>query len=55
MAFQARPTVYDGIPMRSRTEARFAAFLDRAGFEWAYGCDDPTPVAWLDPLAPRSR
>jgi len=25
----ARPTVYDGIPMRSRLEAKFAAWLDR--------------------------
>lgn len=33
---QARPTTYNGIQMRSRLEARFAAFLDRAGFAWEY-------------------
>lgn len=33
--WKARPTVYCGIPMRSRLEARYAAFLgDRSG--WAY-------------------
>lgn len=32
----ARPTTYKGIQMRSRLEATFAAFLDRAGFYWLY-------------------
>lgn len=32
----ARPTTYSGIPMRSRLEARFAAFLDNADFDWEY-------------------
>lgn len=32
----ARPTTYSGVEMRSRTEARFAAFLDRAGIVWRY-------------------
>ena len=36
MTLTARPTTYRGIDMRSRTEARFAAFLDRVGIEWAY-------------------
>lgn len=34
--FIARPTVYNGIQMRSRLEATFAGFLDEVGFEWAY-------------------
>jgi hypothetical protein len=34
--FKARPTVYEGIAMRSRLEARYAAWLDEVGFEWAY-------------------
>ena len=32
----ARPTTYNGIPMRSRLEARFAADLDAEGSEWIY-------------------
>ena len=36
MTIAARPTTYLGIPMRSRLEARFAAFLDNAGFDWDY-------------------
>lgn len=32
----ARPTVYRGVQMRSRLEARFAAILDSDGFEWTY-------------------
>lgn len=36
MTLAARPTTYNGIAMRSRLEARFAAFLDRAGFAWEY-------------------
>lgn len=41
MAFTARPTVYNGIPMRSRLEARFAAYLDTdgaldEGMTWTY-------------------
>jgi hypothetical protein len=32
----ARPTTYNGIEMRSRTEARFAAFLDEHNFTWTY-------------------
>lgn len=35
-AMAARPTTYNGVPMRSRLEARFAAFLDRSGFTWEY-------------------
>jgi hypothetical protein len=31
-----RPTVYKGIKMRSRLEARFAAYLDNTGDEWVY-------------------
>jgi hypothetical protein len=34
--FVARPTIYNGVRMRSRTEATFAAFLDRHGFDWQY-------------------
>lgn len=33
---RARPTTYNGIEMRSRLEARYAALLDRAGLEWVY-------------------
>lgn len=32
----ARPTTYNGIRMRSRLEARFAAFLDRTRWDWDY-------------------
>ena len=32
----ARTTMYKGIQMRSRLEADFAAFLDRAGTDWKY-------------------
>lgn len=34
--FRARPTVYAGIQMRSRLEARYAAILDDLGFPWRY-------------------
>lgn len=33
---KARPTTYNGIRMRSRLEAGFAAWLDWIGFEWEY-------------------
>lgn len=33
---QARPTTYNGIPMRSRLEASWAAALDAEGWEWIY-------------------
>lgn len=33
---KARPTVYNGIKMRSRLEAGFAAWLDAEHFEWEY-------------------
>jgi hypothetical protein len=32
----ARPTLYNGIRMRSRLEADFAGHLDRRGHEWSY-------------------
>lgn len=32
----ARPTIYNGIAMRSRLEAWWAARLDRAGLTWVY-------------------
>jgi hypothetical protein len=32
----ARPTVYEGIHMRSRMEARVAAYLDGLGWPWEY-------------------
>ena len=32
----ARPTTYNGIPMRSRLEARYAAQLDDEGRHWTY-------------------
>lgn len=32
----ARPTIYEGIQMRSRLEATFAANLDRIGVDWQY-------------------
>jgi hypothetical protein len=37
--FQARPTVYKGIEMRSRMEAGFAAWLDQRHFDWKYEPD----------------
>lgn len=33
---QPRPTIYNGIQMRSRLEAGYAAWLDRWGFTWEY-------------------
>jgi hypothetical protein len=36
MTLQARPTVYRGIRMRSRAEARYAAFLDEGPEPWEY-------------------
>lgn len=33
---RARPTIYRGIQMRSRLEAKFAARLDHLGVEWTY-------------------
>lgn len=33
---QARPTIYRGTQMRSRTEAKAAAAYDRAGLTWLY-------------------
>lgn len=36
MRYKARPTVYKGIQMRSRLEARFAAYLDGFGRPWQY-------------------
>lgn len=32
----ARPTTYRGIPMRSRLEARYAAYLDLVANDWEY-------------------
>lgn len=34
--FKARPTTYNGVPMRSRLEAGFAQWLDEWNFKWAY-------------------
>lgn len=34
--FTPRPTVYNGIKMRSRLEATYAASLDNAGIAWEY-------------------
>lgn len=34
--YQARPTTYNGIQMRSRLEAAAAANLDREGVRWTY-------------------
>lgn len=36
LTIPARPTTYNGIPMRSRMEARVAAFLDFLGYRWTY-------------------
>lgn len=33
---KARPTTYNGIEMRSRLEARYAAWLDSMQFQWTY-------------------
>lgn len=41
-ASKGRPTLYRGIPMRSRLEADYAAYLDRAGVAWEY---EPTCFA----------
>lgn len=35
-AMKPRPTVYNGIPMRSRLEARFARYLDMTNATWVY-------------------
>lgn len=37
--WKARPTLYKGIRMRSRLEARYAQHLDRNGFRWEYEPD----------------
>jgi hypothetical protein len=34
--FPATPTVYNGIDMRSRLEAGYAAWLDKRGWRWTY-------------------
>lgn len=36
MTSHARPTIYNGIQMRSRLEAGYAAWLDKWKFDWAY-------------------
>jgi hypothetical protein len=36
MAYTARPTIHNGIRMRSRLEASFAAHLDNVGERWQY-------------------
>lgn len=41
---KARPTIYNGVQMRSRLEARVAAWLDSIGVRWAY-----EPVAFASP------
>lgn len=33
---KARPTIYNGIEMRSRLEARWAHIFDRLGWDWTY-------------------
>lgn len=65
----ARPTIYKGIEMRSRLEARFAAWMDRNEWEWAYEPEcfateegqylpdfeilSPTPAVFVDPWMPQ--
>lgn len=36
MKYAAIPTVYKGVQMRSRLEARWAAFFDLMGYDWQY-------------------
>lgn len=36
LAIPARPTTYNGVEMRSRLEARFAAMLDANRVPWTY-------------------
>jgi len=36
MAIEAVPTIYGGVRMRSRLEARWAAFFDLCGWTWKY-------------------
>lgn len=43
-SIKARPSIYNGIPMRSRLEARVAAWLDSLGVLWEY-----EPVAFASP------
>ena len=45
MSIPARPTIYRGIPMRSRLEARVAAWFDRHQIPWVY---EPTAFADQD-------
>ena len=40
--YPARPTIYNGVQMRSRMEAAFAQHLDHKGVEWEY---EPTAFA----------
>jgi hypothetical protein len=35
-ALKARPTMYNGVQMRSRLEAKVAAQLETVGFTWEY-------------------
>jgi hypothetical protein len=46
---EARPTTYNGIQMRSRLEADYAAWLDRKGHTWEYEpeCFASTDGQWL--------
>ena len=36
---QAKPTIYNGVQMRSRLEAKWAAFFDQIGWRWEYEPD----------------
>lgn len=45
MQYCSVPTVYDGVQMRSRAEADFAARLDAVGLEWEY---EPGPFSLKD-------
>lgn len=62
--WKARPTTYNGVKMRSRLEARFAAWMDSQSWEWVYEPEcfasdqgqylpdfevlAPTPQVWMD-------
>jgi hypothetical protein len=39
------PTKYNGVQFRSRLEARWAAFFDRAGWRWEY--EPPETDGWI--------
>lgn len=49
-AIRPRPTIYRGIQMKSRLEARFAAYLDSARVDWPWDAGEDWPWTY-EPMA----